>query len=285
MIDEIIEKANSNNSYDKESYKKRKKEQLDNAYQMIDDALDELKTNQSFFLEYLKVQSKFDMYSPRNALLIAKQLPGAVQLKSKKDWIDLKASFKSPKQNRITIIEPGEPYTNKDGKKVTPIYAKDVIDISETNMKPTTRFYDKKLLLQSLFHECPITIKAVDSLDSGKKCEWNQNDKAIYICRSNNYDESIKAISTEIAKINLYENTNELDDDKANLISYMICHKYGIESSAEGINNLASKFSKMENVEIANELTSMKEVALDINTRIGQYLDNKRETRNKEQER
>ena len=41
----------------------------------------------------------------------------------------------------------------------------------------------------------------------------------------------------------------------------------------------------MENVEIANELTSMKEVALDINTRIGQYLDNKRETKNKEQER
>ena len=72
---------------------------------MIDDALDELKTNQSFFIEYLKVQSKFDMYSPRNALLIAKQLPGAIQLKSKKDWIDLKASFKSPKQNRITIIK------------------------------------------------------------------------------------------------------------------------------------------------------------------------------------
>ena len=252
---------------------------------MIDDALEELKTNQSFFNEYLKVQSKFDMYSPRNALLIAKQLPGAIQLKSKKDWLDLKASFKSPKQNRITIIEPGESYTNKDGKKVTPIYAKDVIDISETNMKPTTRSYDKKLLLQSLFHECPIAIKAVDSLDSGKKCEWNQNDKAIYICRSNNYDESIKAISTEIAKINLYENTNELDDDKASLISYMICQKYGIESSAEGINNLASKFSKMENVEIANELTSMKEVALDINTRIGQYLDNKREPKNKEQER
>ena len=73
MIDEIIEKANSNNSYDKESYKKRKREQLDNAYKMIDEALEELKTNQSFFNEYLKVQSKFDMYSPRNALLIAKQ--------------------------------------------------------------------------------------------------------------------------------------------------------------------------------------------------------------------
>ena len=98
-------------------------------------------------------------------------------------------------------------------------------------------------------------------------------------------DESIKAISKEIAKINLYEDTNELDDDKASLISYMICQKYGIETSAEGINNLSSKFSKMENIEIANELTSMKEVALDINTRIGQYLDNKREIKNKEQER
>lgn len=286
MLDEIITKATTNDGYDKEAYKQRKKEQKENAYKMIDEALDELKSNPSFFKQYLDVQARFDMYTPRNALLITKQLPTAMQLKTKNDWREAKVTFKQPKQNTITIIEPGETYTTKDGRTVTPINAKDVIDISETNSKPYTKSFDKKFVLQSILHECPITIKAVDSLESGKICEWNKDDEAIYVCRSDDYDSVIKSVATEIAKISLYENTNEIDNDKADCIGYMICRKYGIDTPVESINNLCSKYANMENQDIANDLTSMKEVTLDINSRMGQYLDDKRkDVKNKEQER
>ena len=90
MIDEIITKANSKDGYDKEAYKQRKKEQKEQAYKMIDEALEELKGNLSALKEYFDIQSRFDMYTPRNALLIKKQCPTAMQLKTRKDWNDLK---------------------------------------------------------------------------------------------------------------------------------------------------------------------------------------------------
>ena len=84
MIDEIVNNTISKDGYDKESFKQRKREQLQNAYKMIDEGLDKIKSNPSFFKEYLDVQSRFDMYTPRNAILIATQQPNAMQLKTKK---------------------------------------------------------------------------------------------------------------------------------------------------------------------------------------------------------
>lgn len=287
MIDEIINKVASQEAgYDKEAFKQKKKEQKEKAYQIIDESLEELKTNPDFFKTYLDVQSRFDMYTPRNALLIAKQMPSAIQLKTRNDWKDLKATFKSYKPNTITIIEPGESYKNANGETITPIYAKDVIDVSETNTKPNIRSYDKQLILQALISDPLVPIKPVDSLESGKVCEWNHEDKLIYVCRSDDYNLVIKALANELAKISLYENINEIDNDKADCISYMICKKFGIESQVNSIENLRARYSKMEKPDIANDLTSMKESLLDMNTKIRQYLEDKqRESKNKEQER
>lgn len=287
MIDEIISKVAAQDAgYDKEAYKQRKKEQKEEAYKIIDESLEELKTNLAFFKAYLDVQSRFDMYTPRNALLITKQMPNAMQLKTRNDWKDLRATFKSVKPKVITIIEPGEAYINSNGETVTPIYAKDVIDVSETNTRPNVKNYDKQFILQALIHDPLVPIKAVDSLESGKVCEWNQEDKVIYICRSDDYNSVIKALANEMAKISLYENTNEIDNDKADCISYMLCKKYGIDSQVNCIGNLQSKYSNMEKPEIANDLTAMKESLLEMNTKIGQYLDDKkRELNNREQER
>lgn len=281
MIDEIIDKANNKNNYDVEAYKKRKREQIINAYKMIDEALEELKGNPSAIKSYLDMQSNFDIYSPRNALLINKQCPNATQLKTRKDWLEAKAKFINFKLNIITILEPCE-----SGGTITSYNAKDMIDISETNLKPHIRHYDKKFILQALLHECPVAVKVVDNLESGNLCECNTNDKVLYVSRNEVNEQYIKAVATELAKINLYETKEEIDNDKADCIGYMICKKYGIETQVESLDKLSSKFSNMDNYDIANELTSMKQVLQDMNIHIEQYLDDKtKENRNKEQER
>ena len=289
MIEDIINNANSSVGYDKDAYIKKKREQLDQAYKTIDEAVEELKNSPEFFNQYLNIKSRFDMYTPRNALLIAKQLPTAMQLKERKDWVEAKITFKERYPKKIIIIEPRESYVNKDGKTITPYNAKEVIDISETNIKPSIKSYDKKMVLQALLLELKnsgIAIKAVDSLENGKMCDWNKEENAIFIQKTDNFDLAIGAIAGELAKISLYENTNEIDNDKAECISYMICKKYGIDVPTESINKLAKKYSDMESQDIINDLTSMKEVVLDINSRMGQNLElNKREKGNKEQER
>ena len=285
MIDEIIDKANNKNNYDVEAYKKRKREQKVSAYKMIDEALEELKGNPNAIQNYLDMQSRFDSYSPRNALLINKQCPNAMQLKTRKDWLDLKTSFINSKPNIITILEPSDPH-EIDGRMVTYYNAKDMIDVSETNLKPYVRNYDKKLILQALLHECPVAVKVVDNLESGNLCECNTDDKVLYVSRNEVNEQYIKSVATELAKINLYENNQEIDNDKADCIGYMICKKYGIETQVESLDKLSNKFSNMEKQDIANDLTSMKEVLQDMNNHIGQYLDDKKkENRNKEQER
>ena len=289
MIEDIINNANSSVGYDKDAYIKKKREQLDQAYKTIDEAVEELKNSPEFFNQYLNVQSRFDMYTPRNALLIAKQLPTAMQLKERKDWVEAKITFKERYPKKIIIIEPREPYVNKEGKTITSYNAKELIDVSETNTKPSTKSYDKKMVLQALLLELKnsgIAIKAVDSLEDGKMCDWNKEENAIFIQKTDNFDLAIGAIAGELAKINLYENTNEIDNDKAECITYMICKKYGIDIPTESINKLAKKYSDMESQDIINDLTSMKDVVLDINSRMGQNLElNKREKSSKEQER
>lgn len=289
MIDEVISKATTQDGYDKEAYIQKKREQLNWAYNTVEQSIEELKNSPQFFNDYLNIQSRFDMYTPRNALLIAKQLPNAMQLKERKDWIDAKVSFKDKYPKKVIIIEPRESYINKDGKTITPYNAKELIDISETTTKPNIKSYDKKLILQGLLHESKssnIPIKAVDDLENNKMCEWNQKDGAIYVKRTDNYDEVIKAVATEIAKINLYDKTEDIDNDKAECIAYMVCKKYGIDVPSVNTENIINKYSNMETSAVINDLTTMKEITLDINTGMGQYLDDKRkEIKSKEQER
>lgn len=286
MIDDVINKATKEVGYDKEAYKQKKKEQKEFIYQTVDKALEEIKVDANFLKTYLNVQSKFDMYTPRNALAVAKQQPNATQLKEYKKWRELKAIFRQKNPKKVLILDPGDSYQTKDGRTVQGFNAKELIDISETNVVPKFKSYDRKLILQALLYECPVEIKAVDNLESGKICEWNNNDQAIYVCRSEDYDKVINAVATEIAKINLYENTNEIDNDGAKCIGYMICKKYNIDTSIDNLDDVVSKFSNMDKNDIINSLTETKEVLRDINSRMGQYLDEKsKETKNKEQER
>lgn len=285
MLDDVINNAN-NNGYNKEEWKKKKQEQLQNAYNMIEEATEELKNDSSFFKSYLDVQSRFDKYTVRNALLLTKQLPNATQLKDYNGWKEAKVNFKTRYPKRVVILEPGEAYTNKEGKKVTPIYSKEVIDISETNLKPNSRTYDKKLILQSLLHNAPADIKAVDSLEDGKMCNWDKDNNVIYVCRSEDYNLVISSVAKELANINLYENTNNYDQVQAECISYMICKKYGIDVDLENIDKLSLRFSNMESKDIKDELSNMKNVFEDINNNIGQYLDEKlKDTKKKDMER
>ena len=290
MIDEILENdKKSEYIYDVEEYKKKKKEQVKLAYKMIDEAIDELKGNPKAFKSYLDMQCKFDYYSPKNVLLINKQNPNASLLKTKKEWKEKGFLIRNPKPKVITLLEPREPYEIGD-RTIISYNAKDMVDASE--VIPQFRFadYDKKILLQSLLHECPIPIEVVDSLESGKVCECNTDDKVLYVTRSEINDEYFKALAREITKISLYENSQEIDEDKAECICYMLCKRFGINVSNEKLESLSNKFSNTAKQDIINDLVSMKEVLhLLVGNMINYYkqneLKNNIKVGNKEHER
>ena len=113
-------------------------------------------------------------------------------------------------------------------------------------------------------------------------CMWDKDNNIINVCRSDNYDLVINSLAKEISKINLYEETSEISDDKAQCIGYMISKKYNIDCSLDNVSNI---FKDKEISDIKNELSSMKNVLDDTNNRIGQYIDDKtKEIKNKDKE-
>jgi len=274
---------NTTNNYDKEKYIQKKKEQLKNAYQMIDDACEEIrKGNNDFFIKYLDTQSRFDKYTFRNALLVSMQMPEARQLKDYNSWKELKVDFKNNSPKRIIILEPGKSYLNSDGDKVTPYNAKEMIDVSETNTKAPIKDYDKKMILHSLLCDSPIKIKVSDTLED-TICKWSEEDNVIYVKNNNEtYDPVISSIVKEMAKYLIYTNSEEISDDKAKCVSYMICKKYNIDYSFDDVPR------PLVNLELSNikeELSSIKNTFEDINNQMTAYLEKLNKEKNKEKER
>ncbi len=285
MVDEILNEKDTKSTYDKEAYIKKKREQLDNAYKTIDKGLEELTTNLDFFKEYLSIQGKFDLYTPRNAILIAKQLPSATQLKEMKKWIEDKVSFKNKYPKKIVILDPKEPYTTKDGRTVKGYTAKELVDISETNIKPYVKNYDKKMILQALLHECPMDVKSVESLEDGLSSKWDTENKVLYLCKNEDSNIAFKKAVVELAKINIYDNTKEVDKDKANCVAYMLCKKYGFDIDFDNIEKITERFKDMEKKDMVNELTSMRESVKELNKQISDYIQENVKSKNREQER
>lgn len=263
-----------NNTFDKKIYKDKMKEKLNYAYKLIDDSVEKLKDSRDFFQNYIDVQSRFDIYTVRNALLITQQNPKATQLKSYEKWKESQAIFKKRYPEKIVILEPRKT-TTKEGKVISGFTAKEVIDISEISMRQVNKNYDKKLLLQSILHNCLVEIKVVDNLEENKICEWNEDENVMYISKNEDPDLIFQNVATEIAKIEMYELNQDIDNDNATAISYMLCKRYNIECPQEYVDKLFLKCSDIGKEELLDNLTSIKDVVSNMNNRIEQYLENK----------
>lgn len=284
MLDAALD--NMNQKQDNKSFDSKIDSQRNKAYKIIADSIKELKTNYDFFKKYIMVQSRFDMYTVRNALLITKQMPNASQLKEQKKWEEADVSFINDNPRKILLLDPKEPIKDSNGKTITRVYAKEVIDVSETNTKLTTRNYDKLFILEALLTKSPVPFKKVDSLQNNKICEWDSDNNIVNVCGHSNSALLIQSVIVEIAKIKLYERTNTIDNDLATFISFMCCKKYQIDPQIDVSDVLFNKYSSMGNDKIISDLTLAKGVLLDINNGIEQYLETRlKQRKSKEQER
>ena len=248
----------------KKNYYKRRQNQLRNAYKMIDDAATEIKKgNTEFFKDYLNVQSLFSMYTSRNALLIAKQNPNVKMLKDYKKWQEEKIVFKARYPKKITILEPGKSYYDRENVKVTPYQVKEVIDISQTTAQLKEQPFDKRIILQSLIKNSPATVKVTDKFKDNNLC----------------IDSIIKSVVKEIAKINYFNENQLISEERAEMICYMFCHKYNIENSLENSDKLISIFKGDEIVNIKNDLSTIKDIYDQITIQMDQYLEMDRRER------
>ena len=74
-------------------------------------------------------------------------------------------------------------------------------------------------------------IKSVDALEDDKTSKWDTDNKVIYLCKNEDSNLAFKNALIELSKINIYDNTKEIDNEKAKCVAFMLCKKYGIDVS------------------------------------------------------
>ena len=292
-MDEIVEdllgtnnKSKNNNynkPYNKNNNWKEQNRKRNEAYKKIDDMSFKLSKDGNLFTQYLNILSRFEKYSVGNCMLILETEPNAMQIKEKQDWIDRGYELIQDEKS-ITILEP-----NKANGKVY-YNPKEEYDISQTNAPiPEEREYTDKDILLALFKDCKAKREVVDVLPNGEKgAEYVENENKLYMCRGLKSDYLLKTVIQEIARMEMQGVENgEMKEFKTYCISYMICKKYGLETSQFDFSNLPNDLSSKEKgKDIRVELDDIRTNFTTINSKIVSYFEQEAKSRkNKEQER
>lgn len=291
-IDEIVASSKTENvkrEFNKDEWIKKKNEERNEVYSLIDKTAQEIIQDSNKFKDYLDIQSHFDKYSVANGLLIYAQMPNATQLREYSEWKAIPNFRFNGKQEGISLLKMGEPYTKNDGTQFTPFVVYKMFDISQTNLPKRENYVnrlDDKVLLKAFIHDNPVDIKVEDVLSSGECVEWNSEENILYIQRGAEPNQLYQGIAREVAKAEMESDNKTLDNFKAKCASYMICKKQGLDVSNYSFNDIPESFKNLSSKDIRKELGDIKGSVEDFNNRINQFMESiSKQTKNKDYER
>lgn len=291
-IDEIVASSKTENvkrEFNKDEWIKQKNEERNEVYSLIDKTAQEIIQDSNKFKDYLDIQSHFDKYSVANGLLIYAQMPNATQLREYSEWKAIPNFRFNGKQEGISLLKMGEPYTKNDGTQFTPFVVYKMFDISQTNLPKRENYVnrlDDKVLLKAFIHDNPVDIKVEDVLSSGECVEWNSEENILYIQRGAEPNQLYQGIAREVSKAEMESDNKTLDNFKAKCASYMICKKQGLDVSNYNFNDIPESFKNLSSKDIRKELGDIKGSVEDFNNRINQFMESiSKQTKNKDYER
>ena len=250
----------------KDNWKDRQKQDRQDIYDCMDRMANVIINDPQKFKEYLDIQSKFPKHSVGNCCVILEKAPYATQIKDKKSWEEKQVTLvENPKS--IKILEP----TNKDGK----IYynPKEVFDISQTNAeKPQELEYGTRKLLDAVTKDCTAEQRAVDELDDGGKgVKYNENENILYVCKGLTKKALFQGLFQEIAKMDMKDKSHQ--EFRSYCISYMLCQRYGIDTSDFSFNGVSQEITGEKPKDIRHELEFSRNIFEKMNTRIAEYFE------------
>ena len=210
-------------------------------YELSEQVTAQVATDGKMLQKYLDVQSTFDRYTTNNALLILAQRPDAQKLGDYGYWRDHGFYLKRmERQNPVLILEPGKTYKREDGTVGNYYNAKKLYDISQTTMSDTTiqkSEYEEHDLIRALVSTPPVNIVAAEpeQMPDEKGAFFKPEEGCIYVRKGMSAQEIFKSLVPELvfagyADGNPHYDKNE-DAFHVSCASYMLCKKYGIDTS------------------------------------------------------
>lgn len=265
----------NNENFDVKEWIEQKNQERKKMYSTINEEVTKIFQNPQRLKQYLDVQSRFDMYSVNNAILVSKENPKATQLKDRKEWRKQKA-FINENAKEISILEPGNKFVREDGRTSVNYNVKKMIDVSDTNisLKNINKIYDNKLILKALFYKSQINLESSNDVPEGHNAYWNKNDNVLYIRKEGiKFPEGIHEIVKEMANASLdTEDSKEIKEFKCKCTSYLVCKKLNLDVSTFDFNNIPDAFENMTVRQAKQELGEIRNSMIKINERVGKFF-------------
>lgn len=278
-------------AFDKDAWAKKKQEQREAVYTMIDDTVKSVAGSGAKFQEYLDLQSRFDHYSVSNALLILAQRPKATRVADFDTWKEQGAYIRK-RESGFYILEPGEEYTREDGTTAVGYNPKKVFDVSQTgnaHRRGTRPYPDDRTRLKALMDHAPVSVHTNDKLPEGINAAYISEQREIQIRRGMEAGEIFRCLSQELAQAEMDKGDKPYDRDEhafhAYCASYMLCKQFGVDTSDYRFDGTSQVFEGKEPQEIRAELSTIRDAAEEISGRMNRMLAQQREQKRQEPER
>ena len=264
-------------------------------YELSEQVTAQVATDGQMFQNYLDVQSTFDRYAVNNVLLILAQRPDSQKLGDYGYWRDHGTYVKRmERQNPVLILEPGKTYEREDGSIGTYYNAKKLYDISQTTMSDTTiqkSEYEEHDLIRALVSTPPVNIVAAEpeQMPDEKGAFFKPEEGCIYVRKGMSAQEIFQNLVPELvfagyADGNPHYDKNE-DAFHVSCASYMLCKKYGMDTSRYNFLHAPEFFENMEPQEVRGELSKARDAANAISGRMTRVLEQDKNLNQRQQEK
>lgn len=291
--DDILNVPVSSQEGKKESFVEENKRNRTKCYELAEKMAVEITKNGENFQKYLDVQSQFDRYTPNNVLLIMAQKPEAKKLGDYSYWKEQGAYVKRKEYNSpILILEPGKEYQREDGSVGTYYNANKLYDISQTTLKEREEnksSIDDRTLVKALVYHPPVSIVSTEpeNMPDGKGAYFDPDKACIYVRKGMGAHEIFKSLIPELVLADFAEGDRDYDRREdvfhSYCASYMLCKKYGIDTSNFDFRHAPEFFEGMDAKDVKWELSRVKEAMNTISSRMSKVLNAEKENSNKQQ--
>lgn len=286
---ERYSKDNWKNS--KKTYKESSRKDKEWANAKSDEMAEKVGKSMKDLIAYLDVQTKFEMYSASNALLILNQKPEATYLRESSKWKEDGYEVKDSK-DRVIIIKREE-VEKEDGSIGVYYNARNIYDVSNTNA-PALQVKsppDKATIIKTLLNGSNVNVEVVDRLENNILAKYDFERQTMQICRGQSADSKIQDLVMELAKVEFKVNEvgiSETEKDnrkfKSTCVSYMFCKKFNIDFPKDKFAELPNYLSG-DTKQIKAELETIKDTYIKVTDRMYGSIDRERNTKSKEQVR
>lgn len=269
------ETINGQQMIPKEQFAQQMKEKREELNQMVDVELDKIKVNPQAYLNYLEKQAMFDQYTVSNTLLIMAQRPEATIIKANDKWREENCYIRKGEKG-FKILEPKDEYRKEDGSVGRNYKIKSMFDISQLQRQPViTEKETLKVdeLVGSLSYKTPVQIVVVDTNMNGQGVFYSMENKQISVAKNLESQQLLTGLATECCFAELDPHSEKFTRDDLSFpamsASYMLCKKYGIEtSSTEFANQVKDYLGDLDNKEVKSYLANFKDTFDDVSKRM-----------------